>query len=491
MRSAAISVIAVGIAVSVGAFVAARPPPIEAAPERIASLEGVTLVEPGVARAKHRTLHFEAGTIRAIEPAKEAEGTWAGHFVLPGLTDTHLHMPMLSMPGDAEYTALLLLSHGVTTARLLGGTSAADVAGLNRRIEAGEIPGPRLLTCGPILDGPDPVLPGHEVVLDGDAARETVARLAAEGVDCIKAYDGLSLETVTALREAAHAAGLSVIGHTPQDVRLEDARLDDVQHLRGVHPPFEDEGRGYPDYLRPWLRHDDARLAHVISVSRANAMAYTPTLVAIESMLRARNWSDWRAGPAMQAWPSHLREGLFSAEVGVNPGRFLTDEQATMVGAALEAMARTTLRLHEAGLSLHTGTDSNAPNVVPGFALHRELALWVEAGITPRDALAASTGASARTLGARKGPRLAVGAPADLVIFREDPTQDIRALSTIVAVVRDGRLFSRAELDQRVARYREHYEAGAYRLFVVGPLRLLAGGVTAFLGERGAATTDD
>lgn len=470
------------------AFVASRPPSIPEAPPRIKSLEGVTLIEPGLSRRTARTIRFDGGQIDAIEGSTTSIGPFAGTYVLPGLTDMHLHMPMLAMPGDSEYTALLLLSQGVTTARLLGGTSAAETIGLRDRIDRGEIPGPRLFTCGPIIDGPGPVLPSNEVVVDAEQARALVARLAEEGVDCIKVYDKLSLESVTALREAAHAHGLPAVGHTPQDVALEDARLDDVQHLRGAHPPFEDERRVYPEYMRPWLRFDDDRFDHVLSVSRANGMAYTPTLVAIESMLRSRDWQSWQRSPAMRAWPSHLRDAVFSAEVGVNPGRFMSDEQAEMVQTAFDTMRRTVVRLHEAGIPLHTGTDSNVPNVVPGYALQRELVLWVEGGISPTDALAASTLRSPRALGISSGSPLSPGSAADLAIFREDPTQDIAALSTLAAVVRDGRLYTRGDLDDRLARYRAHYESASYRAFIVAPMRLLARVLTSVMpADEGAS----
>ncbi len=466
---------------AVCAWWVATPDAIDPAPSRVGELDGVVLVEPGVSRREAQRLVLDGGRVGAVRPARSATSEFSGLFLLPGLADTHLHMPMMfSLPGDQEYTALLLLAHGVTSARLLGGTSAAEVASLRARIDRGEIPGPRISTCGLIIDGQDPVIPGQASVANAQQARELVDRLADEGVDCIKAYDKLSLESVVALREAAHARGLPAVGHTPQDVALEDARLDDTQHLRGVHPPFLDEGRVYPEYLRPWLRMDEARLQHVIEVSREHGMAYTPTLVAVESMPRARDWATWSASATMQAWPSHLREAIFSGEIGLNPGRFMSDEQAEMLRKAFATMQRTTRALHDAGVRLHTGTDANAPNVVPGFSLHRELSLWVDAGIPAEATLAAATLRSPETLGRVDPDRSAFdpGQPADFALFAEDPTRDIAALSSLVAVVADGRLYRRAELDARLARHAAHYESASYRAFVVAPLRLLAGGVT-------------
>ena len=77
----------------------------------------------------------------------------------------------------------------------------------------------------------------------------------------------------------------------------------------------------------------------------------------------------------MQLWAPHLRDGAWSGEVGFSPARFISDEDVEMVRAATEQMRRTVRRLYEAGVPLHTGTDSNAPNVVPGASLHREIEL--------------------------------------------------------------------------------------------------------------------
>ncbi len=489
VRAAGLAVailVAVACVLAFAAWLASRPPPIARAPVRVDSLDDVVLVTPRQSEREVVRLVLEAGRISSVEAAFGSGGEFSGAYVVPGLVDTHLHMPIgISLPGDQEYTALLLLANGVTSARLLGGTSAAVTADLRDRIDSGEIPGPRLFTCGPIIDGPDRYVAGNDAdsVSNAEQARALVGRLASEGVDCIKVYDRLNLESVTALREAAHSHGLPVVGHTPQDVTLEAARLDDVQHLRGVHPPFEDEGRTYPEYVRPWLRMDDARFDHVLAVSREHDMTYTPTMVAVESMVRARKWDEWSHSPAMRAWPSHLRDAVFSAEVGVNPGRFMSDEQVEMVRTAFATMRRTAVRLHEAGVPLHTGTDANVPNVVPGHSLRREVELWVESGISPDDALYASGIRSAAALGVVDADRsrFSPGQPADFAIFSEDPTRDIAALDTLLAVVADGRLYRRQDLDERLARYVDHYDSWSYRTFVVGPLRLVARGVTYWL----------
>jgi imidazolonepropionase-like amidohydrolase len=452
---------------------ALRAPTPLPSPGRGLELARVTLVDPGSGRRAPASLHIEGERIASIGPAEtDPSDPFRDSFVLPGLTDMHIHLPFTRFPGDAEYTALLLLRHGVTSARVCGGTAPNAMDELRTRIETGEVPGPRFFSCGPIVDGADPVLPDSRSVSDPGEAIALVEELATRGVDCIKAYHRLDSATTVALREAAHAHGLPIIGHTPQNVAFEEARLDDVQHLRGVHPPFDGERLSYPHFLAAWRRMDEDRLAHVIAVSLRYDMAHTPTLAAIEGTLVSRDWESWRRTPAMQMWAPHLRDGLWSGEVGFNPVRFMADRDFETVQLAFEQMQRTVRRLHAAGVRLHTGTDSNAPNLVPGASLHRELELFVEAGLTPEQALELSTGASPAFLGIDAAGELREGAPADLLIFREDPSRDLAALETLEAVVRDGRLYTREDLDARLMRYRAHYDGIAFSRLLMPVLRV-------------------
>jgi imidazolonepropionase-like amidohydrolase len=96
--------------------------------------------------------------------------------------------------------------------------------------------------------------------------------------------------------------------------------------------------------------------------------------------------------------------------------------------------------LHRAGVPLLAGTDaSDEPWVIPGASLHDELALFVEAGRSPLEALRTATSAPARYRG-ETGPLLAPGRRADLVLLANDPTENIGALRHIEAVVLRGRL---------------------------------------------------
>jgi imidazolonepropionase-like amidohydrolase len=118
--------------------------------------------------------------------------------------------------------------------------------------------------------------------------------------------------------------------------------------------------------------------------------------------------------------------------------------------------------LHDAGVPIHVGTDTMNPFVVPGASLHEEMWALVEAGLTPEQAWIAATRGAAKAL---RQPHLGVvrlGAPADLLIFRDDPTHDLNALHSLEAVIAAGRLYPRDVLEEGVARWQQHFADPVY-----------------------------
>ena len=119
-------------------------------------------------------------------------------------------------------------------------------------------------------------------------------------------------------------------------------------------------------------------------------------------------------------------------------------------------------RLHVAGVRIQAGSDASTSLVVPGFSLHEELRQLVDAGLTPEEAWTAASRAAGQTLGLSKLGTLEEGAPADFLLFREDPTQDLAALSSLEAVIAQGRLYTTFELDGAFSRQRGHFNSWAY-----------------------------
>jgi hypothetical protein len=277
----------------------------------------------------------------------------------------------------------------------------------------------------------------------------------------VKAYNGLSEPALTAVREAAREHGLPVIGHVPRAVPFERALLDDAQHLIGVPVVLPDEP-AFPFNQGVWETLDAARLDFVIETSLRHGLAHTPTLVTGERLVAMRDYERLREEPDAHLLPRFYRDAIWHPQGGLSPAGGMGPQDFDTLERALAAKLRAVKRMHDAGVRLHSGTDSLVAFVVPGAALHRELRLFVQAGLSPEQALAISTGASAEFLGVPGLGRLEPGAPAELAIFRDDPTASLDALDTLLGVVRDGRLYPRAALDAQLARHRDHFEGRVY-----------------------------
>lgn len=139
------------------ALMAYRPPRTEVPPQG-AVLAGVTVVNPGLDRRTDQTLVVSGDRITSITAGPAAPGSseaerYSGGYVLPGLIEMHIHFP----PPQRELAHLLLLAHGVTSAREAGDADGTTWRA-RRRVQAGQMPGPRLFVCGPVLDGDPPYL---------------------------------------------------------------------------------------------------------------------------------------------------------------------------------------------------------------------------------------------------------------------------------------------------------------------------------------------
>lgn len=459
-------------ALAAGIYAVLQAPPPLALPERGGVLHDVTLIEPGRSRIDHRRLVVAGNTIATIQPALPGgDNPFSGMYVLPGLADLHVHFPPSVLPGQTELFALLYLAHGITAARDAGDADGRASDPARSGAAEGRFPGPRLFACGPFVDGEPPLWKNSLVARNSEEGRRAVQAIAERGYDCVKAYDGLDAETLAAVREAAHEHGLPLIGHVPKRVPYEVARLDDAQHLIGIPPPPADPDRIFPFLMAEWERLDDARLEMLIAESKRSKIAITPTLVVIDRLLQSEDYASMLTEPDLQMLPRFYREVLWNPDGGMGITGSMKSDDFAMLRRAFEIEKRTVKRMHDAGVEVHTGTDSLVPFVVPGASLHRELRLFVEAGFTPEEALALSMRDSTEYLGVLSLGLLKPGAPAELLIFREDPTQSLDELDSLAGVVRDGRLYPRDILDAQLARYRAHFDAPLFHAIVTPLVR--------------------
>lgn len=442
------------------------PPAPLAVPARGVVLEDVTVVQPGAGRYPAQRIVVEGGRIAAMGPASAdgapasagADAELVGSFALPGLIDMHVHFPPDTGGRQEEIFAFLFLMHGVTSVR-----DAADVDGTSSRpvregVHEGRFPGPRSFACGPLVDGTEPLWSNSLIVRDAAEAEAAVDQIAAEGWDCVKVYNSLTPEALAGLHAAADRHGLPVIGHVPARTSFDEARLDDAQHLIGVAREKGDL-RSFPQVLDAWRSFDAAKEAAIIEASLRNGTAHTPTFVVLERGFAYRDYAALYESPDAKLLPPLYRDVIWSPVDGMPFLRNQTEERHRLMEDAYLAGTALVGRMHRAGVRIHAGTDTQIAYIVPGAGLHRELRILSDAaGLGPEAALAAATTVPGPALNLAKLGRIVPGAPADLVLFRRDPTLDLDALDEIVAVVADGRLYRRAELDAQMDRYREYYD---------------------------------
>jgi imidazolonepropionase-like amidohydrolase len=416
------------------------------------------------------TVLIEDGRVVALAPAAALDVAGrpgvrvvdgAGRYLLPGLADMHVHL------WDPD-EALLYLAHGVTLVRNMWGHPLH--LALERRMARGALPGPRVVTASPLIDGPGPtggpLFPGAVLLEDPAQAAPLVRRYAARGYRQIKAYSYLRPAALRALGAAAAAAGLRLTGHCPIGMTFEAAaaagmtcfeHLEEIArgHLTaGVDMPDKRamDLTGAPEALWLQVRHLD--LAAVRRLARrlaADQIWNCPTQVIWQQ--RTAPDAAARAAP----WLRYLDPAVVRMWASASDARFRgrPAQRAAWLEAArawYQRRREIVAVLHEEGAPLLAGTDAANPYVVPGAALHQELADLVAAGLRPYAALRCATAAAARFLGQDgEWGTVAPGARADLVLVGADPLADLGALRAPEAVFVNGFHLTRADLDRLLA----------------------------------------
>ena len=452
------------------------PPPV-VVPRRLpVLLRHVTIIQPGVGRTSNQDIRIHDGVVVSISPSSMQPS--AGHgeanipsggFVLPGLIDMHVHFPPSIAVGQADLWEGLFLAHGVTTVRETGSIGGGTWK-LRERVRSGELPGPRIFSCGPPLDGDPPAFPTNRRIHGTVEARKAVRELAAAGADCIKVYNMLARDALEAVRDEARTLGLPLIGHVPHSVDLAEAGLQEVQHLMGI-PRIDRATIGSMDFeLADWLAVDSKRIDWAIEVSLANHIAHTPTLVNFRQRMLLLDARERDLDSGLRHLP-RFWDAVWAA-LWHPPVASGGEERIARMRAI---MAETTRRLHAAGVAIYAGTDTLMPYVAPGSSLIQELRELVAAGLTPDQALAAATTLPGAALPQRGLGTVRVGAPADFLILRDDPTRDLGALESREAVIADGRVYRESDFQEVLACFDRHF-LGKFYSVVMGTVARISRG---------------
>ena len=448
--------VAAAVALTLLAYSLLQPPPALALPERGAVLKSVILAVPGESHSAPVDLQVTGNRITAITPSRHS--AIAG-YVVPGLADAHMHSPPLPMPGEEEIYAFLHLYHGITGARM-----AAGNLNMRNAISSGLYPGPRLLSCGPFVDGEPPLWPNSKIVTDDNTAALVVGEIFEQGYDCIKVYNELTAEASQSVYAAASERGLRVIGHVPWRQDAAKAWIDDQQHLLGIPSPTTIDPHGqHVRAMQGIVTVDDERLQGLATAMRGRGTALTPTLVTLQRKIALERYTELQSEKSSLMLPRYYRKHLWHGTKGLVSSRLFTAEDYAKFRAAYPVAEQAIRTLHAAGVEIHSGTDAPAEFIVPGAGLLDELALLKGAGLSDGEVVKISSVTTYRYLFGETYGTLEVGSPADFVIYAHDPGSDLANLNSRTGVVADGRYYSRESLENQLALYQVWYEDPVYR----------------------------
>ncbi len=423
------------------------------------ALVGATLIDgTGSPPVSDATIIIRDGRIERVGPASTVEvprGSRVmdvtGKYVIPGLADMHVHFGS-GGPVDSDLDRLLpqFLFYGVTTVLNVGATHGdlGTIRRLRAAITAGNLQGPTIFATGGLITVPgshptstvmhapasgDWSEVGVWVVNDTAEIRATVRKTAQAGMDGVKIvvesgptifgdnHPQMSPTLVAAAVDEARRQGLPVFAHvtSPDELQIVlDNGVSAVMHL--------------VDGADPAALREMAR----------KGIYYVPTLGLFV-------WADTWGDPARSLRDPFLRAGVEDRvleslrESGMLPTTRPSRDDLAWRSRFLANLRRAL----DAGVTVVAGTDTGNPFVFPGFGMHHELELMVEAGMSPMDALVAATRTPARMLGQEQEfGTLTPGRRADLLVLGADPLIDISNTRTLEVVIRNGRVLDRASL---------------------------------------------
>jgi imidazolonepropionase-like amidohydrolase len=286
-----------------------------------------------------------------------------------------------------------------------------------------------------------------------------VDSLVRLGVDFVKVHSQLRRETYFAIAQRARERGIAFVGHVPRVVGSADASdsgQKSIEHLLAIPAPCTpaESLALQPRYTVQGAlgRCSSEDLAPLYARFVRNQTWITPTFTA---QYEVASWPK-RAVPG-DSLGHYLPDSLRRYVAGIFPMPDSIPPEADSVGGAMFAKRLAQVAaMHRAGVGVLAGTDAPLRNSPPGFGLHEELRLLVQGGLSPFEALRAATLAPARFLGiVDSAGTVAPGKLADLVLLEANPLEDIRNTRRIAAVVANGRLFGRRDLDRLIQGLRD------------------------------------
>jgi len=374
-----------------------------------------------------------------------------GKTILPGLIDGHCHY--------RDWMGEIYLHYGVVTCPNISNNPVDWIIAQREGVRNGTIRGPRVWAAGNVIDGPPPEGIGglrrqrtSIIVENEEEARKAVRMLAEKGVDGFKLFERLTPQVAKAAAEEAHRLGRPVFGHSLDIFASADAGYQSVEHswsvlFTSIQDPKKkaaldmDRMKGKIDTAEAHIHMEPAMFDRIIKVMVEKNVHWSPT------------WATWFRPLSPRAQEMKRRELALLKDPGLRylPSYILKDtesfftkyesaapEKRNQLMAGYKMVQDFVRRFASAGGKIHSGSDPN--HVLPGYAVHAELEMLTEAGLSPLQAIQTASINVAQAWGKDKDyGSVEKGKVADIVIVNGDPLRDITATQQVEKLFIDGK----------------------------------------------------
>ena len=355
-----------------------------------------------------------------------------GKYLMPGLAEMHGHIPPPQAPKEfTEAVLFMYVANGVTTVRgMLGAPGQLE---LRDRANRGEMLSPTLYLAGPSFNGNSVNSPAQAV--------EMVREQKREGWDLLKVHPGLTRDEYDAMAIKAREVGIRFAGHVPSEVGLPHALevgQETIDHLDGYVEHLGAEGGPV----------DEAKLAAIVSLTKKAGAWVVPTMALWETLLGVTDLEKLRSYPELKFMPPQQVESWEKAHRARQSSPQFDRKRAEQTAANRKRILKA---LHDGGVLVLFGTDAPQQYSVPGFSIHREMSLMLEAGMSPYEIILTATRSAGEYYKNRSQfGTVAVGKRADLILINDNPLKNISNVAKREGVMVRGRWLTEKEMQKRL-----------------------------------------
>ena len=367
------------------------------------------------------------GIVREISVGKRI-GVMVDHYIdgkgktiLPGLWDMHVHF-------SSELDGILHMAAGVTHVRDMGNDSMLLKRSL--QINKGEIIGPDIEIMSGFIDGAGPMAaPTGALINNLEEGLTAIRKYAKQGYQQIKLYSSIKPEWVKPLADEAHRNNMRVCGHIPAFMIAEQAvasGYDEITHMNMLALNFFGDtiDTRSPNRFRipaqktAGLDLNSTAVKNFIQLLKDKNVAVDPTIGVFESLFTARDGKmEERFNSIIHRFPSTIQRNLRAGGGGLPVPEGMNETYLK----SHDAFLKITKLLYDNGITIVAGTDG-----FPGFDLHRELELYVQAGIPSEKVLQIATYGTAKYVGKQSTlGNIEVGRKADIIVVEGNPVSNI------------------------------------------------------------------